>query len=71
MELVLPYNATPFELNVNYSKQVVLSFSSTPQLVQELFQQLFSHMSYEDLIDSIGEDEFQSIIKFYHEEYTQ
>ena len=39
MQLVIPHNAEPFELSVNYDKQISISLPDNPLVTEDLFIQ--------------------------------
>jgi hypothetical protein len=68
MQLTLPYKNAFFRLNAEANGDLTIS---TPDdtLAPILFKELLLHMSYDDIISTIGENEFLNIVAYYHEEY--
>lgn len=71
MKLSIPYHWTDIELSVKQDNSLELTLPNHTDLTRTLFEQIWYSMSYQDLIDFLGEDTFLNIVTFYHEEYSE
>lgn len=71
MTLKIPYHWTDIDLSVKEDNSLELTFPSHPDLIRAVFEQVWYSMSYEDLINWLGENTFLNVVNFYHEEYNE
>ena len=69
MQLTLPYKNAFFRLNTEANGDLILT---TPDdtLAPILFKELLLHMSYDDIINTIGDCEFLNLMAYYHKDYA-
>ena len=69
MQLTISYKLTTINLNTYHNGDLVIRFDDSKEVLEKLFEQIYLNMSQENLINWIGPQEFESLIKYYKEEY--
>ena len=68
MQLLIPYKYSDVHLSVKSGGNLMLTISSDCELLNDLLNQLFDAVSYQDFINTIGHQQFEQLIKFYNSE---
>ena len=66
MQLLIPYKYSDVHLSVKSGGNLMLTISSDDELLNNLLNQLFDAVSYQDFINTIGTQQFEQLIEFYN-----
>lgn len=66
MQLLIPYKYSDIHLSVKSGGNLMLTISSDCELLNDLLNQLFDAVSYQDFINTIGTQQFEQLIEFYN-----
>lgn len=66
MQLLIPYKYSDVHLSVKSGGNLMLTISSDDELLNDLLNQLFDAVSYQDFINTIGHQQFEQLIEFYN-----
>lgn len=66
MQLLIPYKYSDIHLSVKSGGNLMLTISSDGELQNDLLNQLFDAISYQDFINTIGSQQFEQLIEFYN-----
>ncbi len=64
MQLLIPYKYSDIHLSVKSGGDLMLTISSDDELLNNLLNQLFDAVSYQDFINTIGHQQFEQLIEF-------
>lgn len=68
MIIQIPYSHTDININTNHNGDLILNIAGD-SFAEELLTQLIDQLSYEQIIDMIGPQEFETISTFYQANY--
>jgi hypothetical protein len=66
MQLLIPYKYSDVHLSVKSGGNLMLTISSDDELLNNLLNQLFDAVSYQEFINTIGTQQFEQLLEFYN-----
>ncbi len=71
MQLFIPYNNADISISTTLRGELELAIPDNQYLLQSLLHQLFEVVSYQEFINTIGPQEFEAMIDYYHTEFDK